>query len=198
MSSSIKIILASTSPRRVTLLDQIGLNYSQIKPQYEEDSLNPNPRVRVMENSEKKALSVKDSGDLIISADTLVYINNEILGKPKNLEDAREMLGKLSGKVHAVFTGVTVFDPRKGKIISSFEKTLVHIKILTEEDIENYILSGEPMGKAGAYAIQGLGAALVDRVLGCFHNVMGLPLSLVWDLLKEFDMNPFDLVTKKG
>jgi septum formation protein len=198
LSPSIKIILASTSPRRVTLLDQIGLNYSQIKPQYEEDSLNPNPRVRVMENSEKKALSVKDSGDLIISADTLVYINKEILGKPKNLEDAREMLRKISGKVHTVFTGVTVFDPRKDKIISSFEKTLVHIKILTEEDIENYILSGEPMGKAGAYAIQGLGAALVDRVLGCFHNVMGLPLSLVWDLLKEFDMNPFDLVTKKG
>jgi septum formation protein len=198
LSSYSKIILASTSPRRVTLLDQIGLNYSQIKPQYEEDSVNPNPRIRVMENSERKALSVKDSGDLIISADTLVYINNEILGKPTKLEDAREMLMKLSGEVHTVYTGVTVFDPQKEKIISGSEKTLVHIKKLTDEDIENYILSGEPMGKAGAYAIQGLGAALVDRVVGCFHNVMGLPLSLVWDLLKEYELDLFDLITIKG
>jgi septum formation protein len=145
----------------------------------------------------KKALSVKETGDLIISADTLVYINNEILGKPTSLDDAREMLRKLSGEVHTVFTGVTVFDTQKDKILTNSEKTLVHIKNLTVEDIENYILSGEPMGKAGAYAIQGLGAAFVDRVVGCFHNVMGLPLSLVWDMLKEFNLDPFHLVSKQ-
>lgn len=194
MNKKISILLASTSPRRVNLLDQIGLNYTQVEPSDEEDSLHPNPRKRVMENSVKKALSVKGESSLIISADTLVYVNGEILGKPEDDKEAKGMLKKLSGNVHVVFTGVTFLDQKTGKMVTRSDKTLVHIKNLTEEEIESYVINGEPMGKAGAYAIQGLGAALVDRVVGCFHNVMGLPLSLLWDMLKEFGIDPFDLI----
>jgi septum formation protein len=194
MNKNISILLASTSPRRVSLLDQIGLNYTQVGPSDEEDSSHPNPRKRVMENSVKKALSVKGESGLIISADTLVFVSGEVLGKPEDKKEAKVMLRKLSGNVHAVFTGVTLLDQGTGKMITRSEKTLVHIKNLSEEEVESYVINGEPMGKAGAYAIQGLGAALVDRVVGCFHNVMGLPLSLLWDMLKEFGIDPFDLI----
>jgi septum formation protein len=178
MNSDIRIILASTSPRRVNLLNQIGLKYTRVEPRDEEVSSHPNPSTRVMENSVQKALSIKGEGGLIISADTLVFVNGEILGKPEDEKEAKEMLIKLSGNVHAVFSGVTLLDQGSGKMITSSEKTLVHIKNLTDEEVESYVINGEPMGKAGAYAIQGLGAALVDRVVGCFHNVMGLPLHL--------------------
>ncbi|MBD3206770.1 septum formation protein Maf [Candidatus Bathyarchaeota archaeon] len=194
MNKNISILLASTSPRRVSLLDQIGMNYTQVGPSYEEDSSHPNPRKRVMENSLKKALSVKGESGLIISADTLVFVSGEVLGKPEDKKEAKVMLRKLSGNVHAVFTGVTLLDQGTGKMMTRSEKTLVHIKNLSEEEVESYVINGEPMGKAGAYAIQGLGAALVDRVVGCFHNVMGLPLSLLWDMLKEFGIDPFDLI----
>jgi septum formation protein len=194
MNSDIRIILASTSPRRVNLLNQIGLKYTRVEPRDEEVSSHPNPSTRVMENSVQKALSIKGEGGLIISADTLVFVNGEILGKPEDEKEAKEMLIKLSGNVHAVFSGVTLLDQGSGKMITSSEKTLVHIKNLTDEEVESYVINGEPMGKAGAYAIQGLGAALVDRVVGCFHNVMGLPLSLLWDMLKEFGVDPFDVI----
>lgn len=189
-----KIILASKSPRRMKLLEQTGFKYIQVEPYEEEDSLHPNPRIRVMENAEKKALSIKEVGGWVLSADTLVCIEGEIMGKPENMEDARRMLRKLSGQVHEVHSGVTLLNSDSGEMHTCSEKTLVHMKTLTEEEINKYLQSGEPMGKAGGYAIQGLGGLLIDRVVGCFHNVVGLPLSRVWDLFNEFNIDPFTMI----
>ena len=178
--------MASSSPRRIGLLRQVGLKFTAVDPGGDESSVHPDPRVRVMENALAKALSVAESrGDaVVIGADTVVYIDGVVLGKPRSKEEATEMLGRLSGNVHKVFTGVAVVHPSRGSVVR-FEESLVHLRSLSEAEIGRYVEGGEPMDKAGSYAIQGRGALFVDRVVGCFHNVMGLPLSLLWEMLKD-------------
>ncbi|MCW4049665.1 MAG: Maf family protein [Candidatus Bathyarchaeota archaeon] len=188
MSHELKIVLASTSPRRVDLLKQVGLDFDVVSPMCDEPSIHPNPRKRVMENAYAKAKSVNDKSQssLVIGADTLVYVDDEALGKPEGRGEAAVMLVKLSGKVHKVFTGVAVIDTSTGKESVSVEKTLVHIKPLTESEIFHYVETGEPIGKAGAYAIQGIGGVLVGRIIGCISNVIGLPLPLLSEMLGDF------------
>lgn len=186
MSRELKIVLASSSPRRIGLLRQIGLEFTAVDPGGDESSVHPDPRVRVTENALAKALRVAEGrGDaVVIGADTVVYIEGVVLGKPRSREEAAEMLRRLSGNVHKVFTGVAVVHPSKSSTVR-FEESLVHLRSLSEAEIGRYVEGGEPMDKAGSYAIQGRGALFVDRVVGCFHNVIGLPLSLLWDMLKD-------------
>ena len=189
-SREFKIVLASTSPRRIGLLRQVGLDFTALDPGEDESSTHPDPRRRVMENALSKAVRVAEGNSeaLVIAADTVVYIDGVILGKPGSKDEAADMLRRLSGNVHKVFTGVAVVHPTAGRFVD-YEETLVHIRGLSGEEILRYVEGGEPMDKAGSYAIQGYGAVFVDRVVGCFHNVMGLPLALLGEMLKGVGVN---------
>lgn len=195
MDSEFKIVLASTSPRRVSLLRQTGMRFTVVAPGEDEASANPDPKERVMENALAKARSVLCNVEgLVVGADTVVYIDERILGKPSSDDEAHRMMETLSGRVHRVFTGLAVIDTESGREEVNCEETQVHMMKLSNEEISRYVESGEPMGKAGAYAIQGLGAVFVDRVVGCFHNVVGLPLSLLWKMIRDMGHDPFSLI----
>lgn len=186
------MVLASSSPRRIELLKQFGIKFDII-PSDIDEIIEPNlsPEKNVMNLAEKKAKEVfkrledgaKDS--LVISADTVVFIEGTILGKPSDKEEAFHMLKKISGKCHTVFTGVCIIDGGFGRELVDFEKTYVHIKKMSDEEILKYINTGEPFDKAGAYAIQGFGSLIVERVEGCFYNVVGLPLYKLNSMLQK-------------
>jgi septum formation protein len=195
LGSELKIVLASTSPRRISLLRQIGIRFAVISPVEDESSTNPDPGERVMENALAKARSVLgDAEGLVVGADTVVYIDERVLGKPSSEDEARRMMETLSGRVHRVFTGLALIDSESGREEVRCEETRVHLMKLSDEEIGRYVETGEPMGKAGAYAIQGLGAVFVDDVAGCFHNVVGLPLSLLWKMIRGMGYDPFSLI----
>ncbi len=178
-----KIILASASPRRRDILENAKIPFEILVSDADESFDEKDAEKFTLEIAKRKALAIENEQDIIISADTAVSIGGEILGKPKDHEDAKRMLTLLSGKMHSVFTGVCV---RKGeKIISFCEKSDVYFKELSKKEIENYIESGEPFGKAGAYAIQGLGALLVSKISGDYLNIVGLPMARLYDVLKN-------------
>jgi septum formation protein len=186
------IVLDSASPRRKALLKQIGLKF-KVDTGVQEDILNmgPEPHQYARQISLKKAQSVagKYHDAIIIAADTFGVIDGRILGKPHSESEARAMLETINGRRHAVITGFTIMDTGTAKTLSSSVETTVFIKHLTKTEIENYVKSGEPLDKAGAYAIQGLGAVIVERIEGDYSNVMGLPLSALTTALKEFGIN---------
>lgn len=170
------IILASQSPRRQELLKLITNDF-EIKVSNVDETLPSgiSPKDAVLYLSKIKAEPFKNDRDIIIGADTVVALDGKILGKPKNDENAREMLKFLSGKAHSVFTGVTLI---KGDITRSFAvETKVKFFDLTDEEIDEYIKTGEPVDKAGAYGIQGYGSLLVEKIDGDYFNVVGLPVS---------------------
>lgn len=170
------IILASKSPRRQELLKYITEEF-EIKSAEVDEAL-PNgisPSEAVCYLSRIKAEPFKAEGDIVIGADTVVAVDDKILGKPENHEEARQMLNMLSGKSHKVFTGVTIIIGEKTNTF--FEETVVTFNQLTDDDIEKYIATGEPMDKAGAYGIQGYGSLLVQKINGDYFNVVGLPVS---------------------
>jgi septum formation protein len=175
-----ELILASASPRRVELLKQIGLTFRIIPPNVQEDiAPGMNADEIVMELSRRKAMDVarkvgKDS--LVIGADTIV-VKDKVLGKPKDESEAYFMLKELQNSWHDVITGVTLLDNRNLNYITSFEKTQVKMRSLSDDTIKAYIKTGEPMDKAGAYGIQGMGALLIESINGCYFNVVGLPLA---------------------
>jgi len=182
------LILASSSPRRAKLLKDAGLDFI-VEPsnQDEKIDLKMKPQDIVLELAKMKAIHVaaKFPNDVVLGADTIVVFEEEILGKPKDEEDAYRMLKKLSGDRHVVYTGVAVV---KGDTVKSFvSATEVSMKKLSDLEIWNYIKTGEPMDKAGAYAIQGDGGSLVDHYKGDFFTIVGLPLKDVLDVLKSFE-----------
>lgn len=189
-----KFILASASPRRRELLEQVGMEFDVFVTNADESKIDKNlpPELYVAELAMTKAAAaagaLKNERDaLIISADTVVCLDGKILGKPKNEEDAYLMLSELSGKIHKVYTGICVMRTSDGFAAAGSECTQVHFKKLTHEKKEKYIKSGEPMDKAGAYGIQGKGALLVEKICGDYFNVVGLPLSKLAEMLeKEF------------
>ena len=184
-----KIILASESPRRKELLEKIGLKFTVEPSGYEEIKQHPaGPRELALSTSLEKAriVAARHRNAIVIGADTFGVFKNEIIGKPHTAEESRKMLKKLNGKAHSVITGFTIIDSASGKTLSSSVETTVHIRKLTAEEIEAYVQTGEPLDKAGAYAIQGLGAVILDRIEGDFYNVVGLPLSAVAVALEEF------------
>lgn len=191
-----KIVLASASPRRRELLEQIGIKFDIVVSNEPEDeidkSLSPEnytSELALMKacNVAKKLTGTKRKDSLIIAADTVVYSDGKILGKPKDSDDAFRILKSLSGKAHEVYTGICVMRLTDGYATSKSIKTMVKFKELTDKTIKAYIKTGEPADKAGAYGIQGRGAVLVEEICGDYFNVVGLPLSALYDvLISEF------------
>ena len=191
-----KIVLASASPRRRELLEQIGIKFDIVVSNEPEDeidkSLSPEnytSELALMKacNVAKKLTGTKRKDSLIIAADTVVYSDGKIIGKPKDSDDAFRILKSLSGKAHEVYTGICVMRLTDGYATSKSIKTTVKFKELTDKTIKAYIKTGEPADKAGAYGIQGRGAVLVEEICGDYFNVVGLPLSALYDvLISEF------------
>ena len=188
-------ILASGSPRRRELLEMLGVPDLTIRPAKGPERATPGagPEQTVRELSLHKAQEVAQTcapEDIIIAADTIVYLDGAILGKPRDHDDAARMLTALSGREHIVYTGVAVL--RGGELRQAAERTAVRFRTLTPEEIERYIATGEPMDKAGAYGVQSLGALLVERIDGDFYNVMGLPVEKLGQCLtKHFGVRFF-------
>lgn len=179
------LILASGSPRRRELLDLMGLTYTVETPDVDEN-FSGRPAETVMEISRRKAAAVaaRHSDSMIIAADTLVFAEGP-LGKPHTPERAKEMLRSLAGNWHQVYTGVTVINTRSGRILRNVDKTRVHLVPMTEEEIDAYVATGEPLDKAGAYGIQGMGGMFVDRIDGSYSNVVGLPMAMLRTMLAQ-------------
>jgi len=188
-----KILLASGSPRRRELLSGMGLQFDICKPCFDEDSVKGfSPDVTVEKLSLGKATSAACQNTLVIGSDTVVALDDVILGKPTDEKDAFNMLKMLSGRTHFVYAGVALIGD--GKSIVFHEKTAVHFKELTDDEILSYVKSGEPMDKAGAYGIQGLGALLVSGIEGDYFTVVGFPVCRVAEKLK----NEFGIDCLKG
>lgn len=184
-----EIILASSSPRRAELLRQIGLKFRVLPCQVDETpppGLAPSELVELL--AERKALATagKLSKGIVLGADTVVVWRGELLGKPSSGEDAAHMLKKLQDSAHEVYTGIALVDAGSGKLLVDHEKTRVVFRSLDDEDIKRYVATGEPMDKAGAYGIQGLAAIFINRLEGCYTNVVGLPLARLSVMLKQF------------
>ncbi len=170
------------------LLRQVGISFIAITPNAVEITpVDGRFRETVISNSEAKVRSVveKADGRLILGADTIVDLDGAALGKPNNHAEARSMLQSLSGRDHIVHSGVSLFDPVNNKLLQDHVLTHVWFRRLRDEEIDLYIRSGEPMDKAGSYGIQERGALFIERIEGCFFNVMGLPLARTWDMLLE-------------
>ncbi|MFN4902090.1 MAG: Maf family protein [Ignavibacteria bacterium] len=185
------LILASQSPRRRQLLSQIGLTYSILPANIDEDavSLALPPQEYVRELSKRKALYIREeiggAKAIILGADTIVVIDGRILNKPTDPDDAFLMLKQLSNRMHEVFTGITLVESHTGNIKSEVQRTEVYFRELDDEEIRQYIASGSPMDKAGAYGIQeDYGAVFVSKINGCYYNVVGLPLEKLYGMLK--------------
>ena len=174
-----KLILASKSPRRKDLLEQAGLKFSIIPSDFDESTVtlsDPESYVEILAKSKAIDISEKYPDSWVLGADTIVLIDDCILGKPGTKEEARSMLKKLNGKMHQVITGYCLCRQTGNDIISETVKTDVYFKTLRDAEIEWYIQTGEPFDKAGAYAIQGIGAFLVKSISGSYANVVGLPV----------------------
>lgn len=190
-----ELVLASESPRREMLLRQVGLDF-QVVPSGVDESP-PNNGASPEETAKGLALakarhvaSGRDSG-LVIGADTVVVVDGLILGKPSGPEEAAEMIRTLGGKAHQVITGIAVVNAASGGVRSDTVVTEVRFAPLDEETIRRYVATGEPMDKAGGYAIQGYGSLLIERIDGDYFNVVGLPLRRLAELLREFGFDAF-------
>ena len=184
-----RLILASQSPRRRFLLTQVGLEFEVIPSHFDEHTVTPSsPEIYARHLAEHKAsdVSVQYPDSWVIGADTVVFIDGTILGKPNSRSEARSMLSCLSGRTHQVLTGYCICCHRAARQFSDTVRTDVCFKKLTDREIDWYIISGEPFDKAGAYAIQGIGSFLVKRINGSYTNVVGLPVSeVVGFLIRE-------------
>lgn len=180
-----KILLASASPRRKALLEQIGLDFTVVGSDFEEFPSHMFPPAElVRKNAQGKAAGAKaGEGTPVLAADTVVAVDGLTLGKPGGEKEAAAMLKQLSGRRHQVLTGVCLRS--QGREWAFVETTDVYMREIGDEEIDAYAATGEPFGKAGAYAIQGMGALFVARVDGCYFNVVGLPLAGLFNLLKE-------------
>lgn len=182
------IVLASASPRRAELLRQIGLCFQVIPSGVSEEfnaDLTPPEQVMALAFRKANDVAFAMSEGLIIGADTLVVLDGQVLGKPSGPEEAQKMLSRLSGREHSVFTGISLVNVSKGQTLTDYVETKVRFRRLKQEEINFYIASKEPLDKAGAYGIQGLGAIFVDKIDGCYSNVVGLPLSKLAILLQK-------------
>lgn len=181
------IVLASSSPRRQQLLEQLGCKFSIITSNFTEDnSKSIPPRELAVFHAREKAWDVAlrvERHDVVIGADTIVVLEGQVYGKPLDAIDAKRMLTNLSGKTHQVITGIAVV--RGAEVWTDSVITQVRIAQLEVKEIERYAATGEPLDKAGAYAIQGIGAQIVESINGCYSNVVGLPLNALTKLLKK-------------
>lgn len=187
-----KIVLASASPRRRDLLEKLDLEFEVEPSEHEEtldSSLEPHELVKRLSLEKASSVARKYPHAIVIAADTIGFLDGMILGKPSDENAARQMLRLLSGRSHLVITGFAIIDTDRNKLLSRTVETRVYIKQLDSREIDAYVSSGEPMDKAGAYAIQGLGSVIVEKIEGDFYNVVGLPLSALADSLKDFGVD---------
>ncbi|MGI5912119.1 MAG: Maf family protein [Syntrophomonadaceae bacterium] len=186
------IILASASPRRKKLLEDLGLSFITRSTEIDETFLPgefPRDAVRRLASHKAKAAISQAQGDyLVIAADTVVVFKDQALGKPTDQEDAWRKLNMLSGNCHEVITAVSIMTSA-GNCEVEDEITRVYFRHLSEEEIRSYVVSGEPMDKAGAYGIQGKGAFLIEKIEGCYFNVVGLPLAKLYQMLQRYGIN---------
>ena len=189
------IILASASPRRKEILENTNLKFRIIKSDIDEKILEgESPQQVAMRLSFEKCMDIScnNESSLVIGADTIVVLDDMILGKPKDKDEAYCMLKKLSNRVHQVITGISLINLEGNKKIIDYVVSNVKFKDLSEEDIKDYIQTDESLDKAGAYGIQGYGALLVEEIKGDYFNIVGLPISRISDLLKQhFSINLF-------
>jgi septum formation protein len=184
-----KIVLASASPRRREILEKAGLKFSVEESGVEEsfpDGEGADGIARALSESKARRVAERYEDAVVIAADTVVALGEEIFGKPRGSEEAREMLMRLNGKVHEVITAFTILDVKSKKELTRTVETKVFFKKMTGEEIVRYVNSGEPLDKAGAYGIQGLGSEFIEKIEGDFLNVVGLPRDSVIEGLEEF------------
>jgi septum formation protein len=188
MDKQSKIILASSSPRRSAILESLGINFLAVSSNVDErPHVDESPADYIIRIARSKVVGVArqyESG-LVIGADTVVVLDSKILGKPSDDDDARQMLESLAGRWHAVMTGVALYDAATKREVVDFEKTLVRFAPLSEAEISWYLATEEHKDKAGAYGIQGSAGLFVEEIAGNFHNVVGLPIPLVYRLAKR-------------
>jgi septum formation protein len=187
-----QLILASSSPRRRELLSGLKLEFVVYPSDDNEDvpiGTLPIEMVEMLSLRKAQSIQNKFKSGIIIGSDTIVVLGDEILGKPKGHAEAHAMLTKLQGNVHTVFTGVAIIDVDSGEYKVSHNRTHVKMKSLTDEKINRYIATGEPADKAGAYAIQGFGATIVEGIEGDYFTVVGLPVGLLAEMLESFGVH---------
>jgi septum formation protein len=180
-------VLASVSPRRIQLLEMLGLNFISIGSGVEEIDSASNPVLTVKRNALAKSREVafKFQKEIVIGADTIVVLGKHTLNKPANLKQAREYLKKLSGKKHIVYTGVNVINTKNGYEVFGYEKTVVQFRDLTDDEINFYVNKFKPLDKAGAYGIQDdFGCLFISRIVGDYYNIVGLPLVKLYECIK--------------
>lgn len=189
MSDQRQIILASASPRRKELLSLMGLKFKIAVSDYEEDlglKLKPHELGKYLSCQKAHAVAPGYKDALIIAADTFIVFRGHLLGKPHTDNEAMRMLTLLNGRVHAVITGYTVLDTKTGKKISQAVETKVWFRKMTSSELKAYVKTGEPLDKAGAYAIQGIGSLLIKKIEGDYFNVIGLPVASLAETLRKF------------
>ncbi len=184
-----KLVLASASPRRAAILENAGFRFERRAVEIDETPLaGESAEAYVLRLAAEKACRAAEGIEgpaVVIGADTTVVLDGEMLGKPASAEDARRMLGRLSGRLHQVLTGVAVLPLPGGELRQAVETTAVTFAPLTGREIESYVATDEPMDKAGAYGIQERGGCFVTRIEGCYFNVVGLPLARLCRMLRE-------------
>lgn len=187
-----KIILASTSPRRKEIFEKTNLPFSIVESNFEEDmtlDLSPTKLAKYLSLGKAQNVATKYKDAIVIAADSFVVFEKKVLGKPHSKAEAKKMLQMISGKKTVIITGVAIIDISTGNTTSFAVSTSAFLREISESEIDNYILTGEPLDKAGAYAIQGLGAVFVKRIEGDFYSAVGLPLNRIVEELKKFDIH---------
>lgn len=188
-----KVILASKSPRRLEILSKLVKDFTVVESNFDESTIDFDRDIKnyVKNLSKNKAIEVSrriEEPSIVIAADTVVFYDGKVMEKPKNEEDAFSMLSSLSGNTHKVYSGVCIINTENDTVINDYDCTEVVFSELSERQIRNYINSGEPMDKAGAYGIQGLGGTFVEGINGCYYNVMGLPLNKLYKMLEQYNI----------
>lgn len=199
--SEFPLILASASPRRKRLLRQVGLPFRAVPARIDEGGETGKPELIVRSLAEKKAKAAyrKLADHWMLGADTIVVLGDEVLGKPADRRQAASMLSLLSGREHRVITGFCILDPAGHPARFEEVETLVRVMKLARKEIEAYIATGEPFGKAGSYAIQGIGAFMIESIIGSYSNVVGLPITeVIRALLKVGALDGFPFGSQKG
>ena len=190
-----QVVLASASPRRKEIFGLLGIKARFFRADISEPITAEPPDIQSVINARNKCLFAAREFNpdcLIVAADTIVAIHNQVLGKPSDLEQARDYLSKLSGQYHLVYTGICL--GHKGKLHTGYECTRVKFAQLTTNEIEAYLETGEPMDKAGAYGIQGYGGQFIAKVEGCYFNVMGFPIRKFYTMLCDFLPGAYDTI----
>ena len=195
-----KIILASSSPRRKEIADQMGLEYEIIPSNYEEDMtlrLEPKDLVKTLALGKAKEVANRqekkeETEAIVIGIDTFITYNKKLLGKPKSINEARKMLKMISGKIIKAYTGVAIIDIKNKNEMIDYDITEIMLADLTDIEIDNYINTGEPLDKAGAIGIQALGSIFIKKINGCFSGAVGLPENKIYNMISKMGVNIFN------